>query len=163
MKEGDRVRGLSCDISPLPKWPSAWCPPAPGLLKRNTNVIVPLEGDIIGLGSVIRDYHGHVIDCYSIGIMGPMYVDHAELLVVLEGVRFVRRMNWRVSVMKINSLKVVSLVDSPSPFVSLVPIVDKVHAGLTVTSCSKIFYVRRTGNDAVHFLAKLADYLSSCF
>ncbi|XP_020266771.1 uncharacterized protein LOC109842286 [Asparagus officinalis] len=150
----DRVRGLSRDIvtpSKWPsacssdivtpsKWPSAWYPPAPGLLKLNTDTAVPLEGDIIGLGGVIRDHYGHVIGCYSMVIRGPMFVDHAELLAVLEGIRFVRRMNWRISVVKIDSLKVVSLVDSLSPFASLTPIADGVHAGLTITGCSKVFY-----------------------
>ncbi|XP_020245036.1 uncharacterized protein LOC109823161 [Asparagus officinalis] len=163
VEEGDRVRGLSHDFVTPSKWPSAWYPLAPGFLKLNTDAAIPLEEDIIGLGGVIRDHHGHVIGCYSMRIRGPMSVDHAELLAISEGICFVWHMNWRISMVEIDSLKVVSLVDTSSPFASLAPIVDEVRVGLSITGYSKVSYIRRTGNGVAHSLTKSVDYLSSCF
>ncbi|XP_020249957.1 uncharacterized protein LOC109827371 [Asparagus officinalis] len=137
VEEGDRVRGLSRDIDTPSKWPSAWYPPTLGLLKLNTDADVLMEGDIVGWGGVIRDHYGHMIVCYSMGLRGPMTMDHAELLTVMECILFVRRMNWRISVIKIDSLRVVSLVDSHSPFATMAPIADEVHAALSVIGGSK--------------------------
>ncbi|XP_020272645.1 uncharacterized protein LOC109847817 [Asparagus officinalis] len=70
------------------------------------------EGDIIRLGGVVRDHHGHVIGGYSMELRGPIY---------------------------------------------------EVRVGLFAIGCSKVSYVRCTGNDVAHALAKSVDCLSSYF
>ncbi|XP_020250612.1 uncharacterized protein LOC109827998 [Asparagus officinalis] len=133
------------------------------LLKLNTDAVVPIERDVVGLRGVIYDHHEHVIRCYSMGLRGPMTVDHTKLLVVLEDIRFVWRMNWRISVVEVDSLRVVFLVNSHSPFATMTSIADEVHAGLSTIGRSKVSYVRRTGNGVAHALAKSVDCLSSYF
>ncbi|PON83547.1 Ribonuclease H-like domain containing protein [Trema orientale] len=87
-----------------------WIPPDVGYLKLNTDATVEDGFLTVGVGLVIRDSVGLVLGCASVKIHGSFSAYVAELLALLERLRFAHASGLRVKFIESDASNTIKVI-----------------------------------------------------
>ncbi|KAL5556818.1 hypothetical protein UlMin_039054 [Ulmus minor] len=92
----------------------SWSPPLEGSYKLNVDAAIDSNKCICGIGFVIRDYQGSVMDGCSKLWHFPLNVKAAKLMTIKEGLKFARKGGWTPVYVASDCVSVIALLNSNS-------------------------------------------------
>ena len=134
---------------------SSWIPPGEGVFRLNTDAAM-LGDNVIGVGAVIRDSHGHVVMVAVRRFAAKWEPPMAEDMAARCGVQWARSMGFTNIELEVDALNLAKAVVrrkfGRSPLELMMEDICVLSDGFLSFN---IFHVKRAGNCVAHFVARL--------
>ncbi|KAL5553515.1 hypothetical protein UlMin_040916 [Ulmus minor] len=142
--------------------PSCWIPPLRGCFQVNVDAAWDKNRGVCGVGLVIRDYMGCVLDARWKYWAFPIRVEAAELMAIREGLLATRERNLTPFSIALDCAWVVSsLMEGKKLFNDLGPLIKDVRNWANCVCFTGFFHVSRLINVPAHKLVRWAVSSSS--
>ena len=144
------------------QYPNGWTSPEVGALKLNVHASVFPGADSFSVGLVLRDHHGTFIQGRTMKFAGKVDVLEAELMGILEALKWISAFSGYKITIESDSLLSVKAIQGN--------IQNQLEAGILVDQCRDILrdrelvslvFVKKHANRVAHELARLPCTLNS--
>jgi ribonuclease HI len=157
--EGFNEATVGSQISVVATSPShaKWMLPPPGRLKVNWDASVNQQRRCMGMGVVVRDHNGRLKGAYSTVVPEITDPDVAEAMAAWQAAKFCVVQGFQNIIFEGDSLHTVSVLKTlGSCWTRSRQLIEDTRERLCSLGSVEIQHIRRTANQAAHYLAKYA-------
>lgn len=145
------------------KAPSRWIPPPTGWIKINCDAALDLHSGSAGLGIIIRDEVGRVIECAAIKKPAIQSIPTLEAMAIYEGLRMSKNLGAINILVESDAEVVINKLNSDLPDFSIFGhFVESISSLAGDFSNCSFKHLSRIGNRAAHGLARSCLNVSDC-
>uniref|UniRef100_A0A803NLR5 RNase H type-1 domain-containing protein n=1 Tax=Cannabis sativa TaxID=3483 RepID=A0A803NLR5_CANSA len=138
-----------------------WSKSTGNKIKVNVDGALFVEEGRFGLGCSARDSNGRLVEAFTLGKLGLVQPEMAEIIGIKETLSWIDRHDWQNVVLETDSLPCVQAIKSNIPMLSQFELlVLDVRELLLSLNYVDMCFVKRSVNKAAHYLA-MSSYFSS--
>lgn len=134
-----------------------WVVPQVDYMKISVDAAIFTEYNASGMGLIVRDDKGELIQAKTKCTFGMLSANMAEAMAIKEALSWIKDKDWRKVVVETDCLTAVQAIRSKAPLLSpFGHVIQSCRNMLEDLNTVSLFFVKRSANMAAHELARLS-------
>ncbi|XP_073119812.1 uncharacterized protein [Henckelia pumila] len=138
--------------------------PNKGILQMEVDACVNVKKQHFGIGGVLKDFDGRILQAFGMSIAAPSSVVEGELIVIHEGIKFIHaRGIRRCRIVSDSLISVQAVMKSEEDFTYIGARVNQIKMLTNDTETGELRHISRSLNTNAHALARFASFIPISF